>query len=536
MDHLLFHEGGNLRPCTSETRWDGGSDLAEAWRITAGQHDNVTLSKTELEDLNMKLTRRDLFRAAAVGPFVLTSRAAAARRPNFLFLLTDDQSYRTLGLTGSPFMRTPSIDRLGREGVLFTNGFVAMSLCAPSRACFLTGMYPHKNGIINNQLRWNQNLSTLPRILKEAGWRTAHIGKWHMDGDDRVQPGYDYWAAQINQGQYVNPRKNINGTWTNMTGYDTTIVTDQALAFMKDSRRAGSPFCAWLGFKACHGPFTPAPGHENDFADIEFKPPASFFIDDEGKPDRVRRKSQRLGMEGAANQETRAAKRAAKKAAQAGAPPENLERWAARERDQYRCLMGVEDSVRRILDFLDEEKLAEGTIIVYSGDNGFFHGEHALHGKMEAYEESLRVPMMLRYPREVRGGQRVDAFVANVDLAPSILDFCGLKAPAAMQGKAWRPLVTGKAGTKPWRDEFVYSMHNTDAARPTVKAFRTDRYKLILNLNPRDKDELYDLKSDPEELKNLALDMGNAELVADLKRKLASAMKQIEDPALAALE
>ncbi len=479
----------------------------------------------------MKLTRRDLFRAAAVGPFILTSRTAEARRPNFLFLLTDDQSYRTLSLTGSPFMRTPSIDRIGREGVLFTNGFVAMSLCAPSRACFLTGKYPHKNGIINNQTRWNQELVTLPRILKDAGWRTAHIGKWHMDGDDRVQPGYDYWAAQTNQGQYLNPRKNINGTWTDMTGYDTTIITDQALAFMKEARRAGRPFCTWLAYKACHGPFTPAPGHENDFADIEFKPPASFFVDDEGKPERVRNKSQRLGMGRAAQQTTRPRRRAG----QASAAPENLEQWARRERDQYRCLMGAEDSVTRLLDFLDEEKLAEDTIIVYSGDNGFFHGEHALHGKLEAYEEALRVPMMLRYPREVKSGQRVEAFVANVDMAPSVLDLCGLKVPATMQGKTWRPLVTGSTGEKPWRDSFVYSMHNTDAAHPTVKALRTDRYKLILNLNPRDKDELYDLKSDPEEMKNLALDKGNAGLVEDLKRKLAAAMKEIEDPAVTAL-
>jgi arylsulfatase A-like enzyme len=466
-----------------------------------------------------KLTRRQMLAATAFGPFIRTSRAAD-RRPNFLFLLTDDQSYRTTSLTGHPFLKTPNIDRIGREGVLFTNGFVAMSLCAPSRACFLTGLYPHKNGIIGNQIRWNQELQTLPRVLQSNGWRTAHIGKFHMDQDDRVQPGYDYWAAQIAQGQYENPRKNINGKWTDLQGYDTDIVTNQAIEFMRSSK--GKPFCTWIGYKACHGPFTPAPGHEKDFAGIEIKPPESFFIDDQGKPARVRGKSQNPEFS-----RRRGAGKKKKKAA-AGDPPGSLANWAERERNQMRALMGAEDSVGRLLHFLEEEKLLDDTIIFFAGDNGFFHGEHGLHGKMEAYEESLRVPMMVRYPRLIRGNQRCDAFIANVDLAPSILDLCGIKAPRPMQGQSWRPLVTGKSA--PRRDSFVYTMHGDDAAHPTVKALRTDRYKLILNLNPQDTDELYDLRSDPLEMKNLAGE--NKDLVADLKRKLAAGMKQLEDPAV----
>jgi arylsulfatase A-like enzyme len=473
------------------------------------------------------LTRRQLLTAAATGPFMRTARAAD-RRPNFLFLLTDDQSYGSLSLTGSTFMKTPQIDRIGREGVLFTRGLVAMSLCAPSRACFLTGLYPHKNGIIGNQIRWNQQLQTLPRVLQANGWRTAHMGKFHMDGDDRVQPGYDYWAAQVGQGQYVNPRKNINGAWTDLKGYDTTIVTDQAIEFMRASR--GKPFCTWLAYKACHGPFTPAPGHEHDFADLEFKPPASFFADDDGKPARIRAKSQ--------NPEKRAAQgggRKGRKKQQAGDAPDSLAAWAERERNQHRSLMGVEDSMRRIWQFLDEEKLADDTIIFYSGDNGFFHGEHGLHGKMEPYEEAIRVPMMVRYPRLIPAGQQCDAMVANVDMAPSILDLCGVKAPLLMQGQSWRPLVTGKGSKAPRRDSFVYSLHGPGgAAQPVAKALRTERYKLILNLHPKDKEELYDLKTDPLEMKNLA--PANRELVAELKRTLLLGMKQIEDPAIPAVE
>lgn len=430
-----------------------------------------------------------------------------------------------MSLTGNPFMRTPHMDRIGREGVLFTNTFVAMSLCAPSRACFLTGMYPHKNGITGNQTRWNQQLITLPRVLHDSGYRTAHMGKYHMDGDDRVQPGYDYWAAQVGQGQYIDPRKNINGKWTDLQGYDTNIVTDQALEFMRDSIRRRSPFCTWIGYKACHGPFTPAPGHEKDFADVAIRPPASYFVDDTGKPERVRRKHQ--------NQEMAAAPRAGKKKGgkkkRAGASPGGLEAWAERERNQYRSLMGVEDNTGRLLQFLDEQKIAENTIVVLVGDNGFFHGEHGLHGKSEAYEESIRVPMLARFPGAIKAGQRCDSFVANVDLAPTILDFCGVKAPASMQGKSWRPLVTGRKEA-PWRSNFVYTNPTPDLAAPGEKALRTDRYKLILNMRPRDKDELYDLKNDPQEMKNLALDKGNIELVDRLKQELLAEMKKNDDP------
>ncbi|MGH9719583.1 MAG: sulfatase family protein [Bryobacteraceae bacterium] len=470
------------------------------------------------------LTRRQILTAAAFGPFVIRSRAQE-RRPNFLFLLTDDQSYATLGITGNPFMKTPHIDRLAREGALFTNAFVAMSLCAPSRACYLTGLYPHTNGIHNNQTRWNQDLPTLPRTLHDAGYRTAHIGKFHMDGDDRVQPGYDYWAAQVGQGSYENPRKNINGKWTDLQGYDTQIITDQAIEFMRSGRR-DQPFCTWLAYKACHGPFTPAPGHERDFADLPFRPPASFASDNAGKPARVRRKE--------GGRAARAKRKAKKKGAAAGVL--SAEQWSERERNQHRALMGVEDSVGKLRSFLETEKQLDDTIIVYAGDNGFFHGEHGLHGKMEPYEESIRVPMFVRYPKLIRGGQRPDAFVANVDLAPTILDFCGVKAPKPMQGRSWRPLVTG--GNAPRRDAFLYEMfgQDADAAHPTVKAIRTDRYKLILNLNPQDVVELYDLTKDPQELNNIATGKGNRDLMQQLKRQMVASMRELNDPAAAAVE
>ena len=468
---------------------------------------------------------RNLGVGAALGPFFHPLRAAEVRRPNFLFLLTDDQSYATLSVTGSSFMKTPHIDRIAREGVLFTNAFPAMSLCAPSRAAFLTGNYPHKNGIFQNQIRWDQQHATLPRTLQAAGYRSAHIGKFHMDNDDRVQPGYDYWAAQINQGSYINPRKNINGQWVDLPGYDTEIVTNQALEFMR-STKPDQPFCVWIGYKACHAPFTPAPGHETRFADLEFKPPASYFLDDEGKPERVRRRARGGDVPA----------KAAKAKAKGG--PLSLEQWAERERNQYRSLLGVEDSAARLLRFLDERKIADDTIVVLAGDNGFFHGEHGLHGKLEAYEESIRVPMLARYPRKIKAGQRCDSFVINVDLAPTILDFCGIKPPQPMQGRSWAPLVTAGAKNVRWREAFHYEMYGqrSDPATPTVKALRTDRHKLILNLNPAELEELYDLKTDPQEMTNLAREKGNRDLVRQLKQKMLAVMRELEDPAVPAVE
>jgi len=216
----------------------------------------------------------------------------------------------------------------------------------------------------------------------------------------------------------------------------------------------------------------------------------------------------------------------------------SLERWAERERNQFRCLMGVEDSVKRLLECLEEQKRLDDTLIIYAGDNGFFHGEHGLHGKLEAYEESLRVPLLARYPRAIPAGQRIDAFVSNLDLAPTVLDFCGVRPHKPMQGRSWRPLVTGKPAGVPWRRAFLYEMFGAgaDPAHPTVKAIRTDRYKLILNLNPRELDELYDLKNDPQEMRNLARDKAYQDLVKELKRQMLDLMRELEDPAVPAVQ
>jgi N-acetylglucosamine-6-sulfatase len=445
------------------------------------------------------MNRREFLAAGTMG---LARGAPAAKRPNVLFLLTDDQSYATLSSTGHPFMKTPRIDRIGREGVHFTNHFVVRSVCSPSRACFLTGLYAHTHGVYRNGHRLDQRIPTFPRTLHDAGYRTAHIGKWQMGDDDRVQPGYDYWAAQIGTGEYWNPRKNVNGTMVDLKGYDTEIVTGQAIEFMRANKE--KPFCVWLAYRAPHGPFTPAPGHENDFADVEMKPPASFFADDPGKPKRIR---------------------------DAAGDRKAVAKWAEKQRNQLRALMGVEDSVGRLLAFLDENKLAEDTIVVFASDNGYVQGEHGLTGKQEAYEESMRVPYFVRYPRRIRP-QRSDAIVANIDLLPSILEICGVNQAKPVQGRSWWPIVAGKQKSIRSRLLFETMKHGTTIQEPSVKALRTERYKLILNTNPKDITELYDLRTDPREMKNLASEAGYRYLVRDLQRQLLEEMRLTEDPAL----
>ena len=449
------------------------------------------------------MNRRTFLAARMMG---LARGAQAAKPPNVLFLLTDDQSYASLSSTGNPFMKTPHIDRIGREGVHFTNHFVVRSVCSPSRASFLTGLYPHTHGVDTNGMRLNQSIPTFPRTLHDAGYRTAHIGKWQMGDDDRVQPGYDYWAAQIGTGDYWNPRKNINGKLVDLKGYDTDIVTDQAIEFIRAGK--GTPFCVWLAYRAPHGPFTPAPGHEKDFADVEIKPPPSFFVDDPGKPKRIRT---------------------------AASDRKSLAKWAEKQRNQYRALMGVEDSVGRLLAFLDEQNLAEDTIVVYASDNGYFQGEHGLASKQEAYEESMRVPCFVRYPRRVRP-QRCDAIVANIDLAPSLLEICGVKQVKPVQGRSWWPLVTGKQKSIRSRLLFETMGKGSKILNPAVKALRTERYKLILNTNPKDITELYDLKNDPLEMKNLAPDAAYRDLVKDLQGQLLEEMRLTEDPAVKFVE
>lgn len=437
--------------------------------------------------------------------------AHAAERPNFLFMYTDDQRWDTLGVVQReqgdkarfPWLQSPNLDRLAAEGVRFRNAFVVTSLCAPSRAAFLTGRYGHFNGVIDNHTPLAEHSITYASLLRAAGYRTGYIGKWHMGKQSGQRPGFDFSASFVGQGIYFNCPIEVNGVSTPSTGWVDDVSTEYARKFLTENK--GRPFALVVGFKTCHGPFEPPERTAQTYADVEARPVPN------------------LGLPPAYQ-----ALRAGGKRAAAGAKSKtNL--------GMFRGLRAVDENVGKLLAALDELGLAENTMVIYSSDNGYYLGEHSLGDKRSAYDESLRIPMLLRYPKLGRRGETIDQMVLNVDLAPTILDFAGLTVPAEMQGRSWRPLLTGDPSHVPWRDSFFYEyfLEGRFPNTPTVTGVRTDSAKLLRYPGHDAWTEMFDLRADPYETKNLLADPAHAplrrELEADYDRQAKAVGYRVPD-------
>lgn len=415
------------------------------------------------------------------------ARAAAPdRRPNFVFILTDDQRWDSLGCNGHPFARTPNIDRLAKEGARFTNAFVTTSLCSPSRASFLTGQYAHLHGVRDNVADLHDTAAwTFPRVLQQAGYDTGFFGKWHMGYDrDSPRPGFHRWVSFKGQGAYVDPLLNIDGEQRRITGYVTDLLTDHAADWI--GKKRNRPFLVYLSHKAVHTPLIPAPRHETLYSGVMHPRPKSFDESYEGKPAWLRaRRRDRTGVEGGLKAY--------------GSLDEFVRRY-------HRTLAAVDDSVGRVLQALDQTGQLENTVVIFAGDNGFFLGEHGLINKRAMYEESIRIPLLVRYPKLIQGNPSIDRMVLNIDLAPAILDLAGVAPPKAMtiQGTSWKPLLVGETGG--WRDSWLYEYYFEPRypACPTVQGVRTDRWKYIRYPDIDDLDEMYDLENDPFEIRNLS--------------------------------
>jgi arylsulfatase A-like enzyme len=445
-------------------------------------------------------------RAAAWFLAVLACAApmrAADRKPNFLFVYTDDQRWDAMGVVQReqgerarfPWFKSPNMDRLAAEGVRFRNAFVTLSLCAPSRAAFLTGRYNHLNGIINNHTEFPADSVTHATLLRAAGYRTAYIGKWHMGNQRGQRPGFDYSASFIAHGRYNDCPVEINGVSTPTKGWIDDVSTDFAIEWMKQNR--DRPFSLVLGFKSPHSPR----GGTN-------------------LPERLRNLY--------AGETSRPAPNSDARAIFHGPPPERGNRphpLAANSvhLDYLRHVTGADENLGRLLDTLDELGVAEDTVVVYASDNGYYLGEHGLGDKRSIYEESLRIPMLVRYPRLFSKGKVVDEMVLNIDLAPTFLDLAGVPVPAEMQGASWKALA---AGQKPanWRQSFLaeYFYENGGGDTPTLVGVRTATAKLVKYPGHDEWTELFDLAVDPYELKNLAGDPAvmaklNAEFDAQTK-------------------
>jgi N-acetylglucosamine-6-sulfatase len=448
---------------------------------------------------------------------------ATNSRPNIVFILIDDLRWDELGIAGHPYIKTPSIDRIGKEGAMFRNAFMTTPLCSPSRASFLTGQYAHKHGIIDNVDRSvaSHRLMTFPLLLQQSGYETAFIGKWHMGNDDSPRAGFDRWVSFKGQGTYLNPEFNEDGASTKRTGYITDLLTGYAVEFIK--RQHQKPFLIYLAHKAIHPEVMQHGDGSVNLADAELFIPAERH---------------RSLYEGA-----RIPRRPNYKRAPDGKP--SLQRRigdlpplgpATATRDEsilgrQRSLMAIEDGISQILGALKDSGQLDNTVVVFASDNGYFYGEHGLSVERRlAYEESIRMPLLVRYPKAVKPGTVRNEFALNIDLAPTVLELAGVTVPANMQGHSLVPLLKGERSS--WRNSFLIEYYS-DKVFPRMsqmgyKAVRNGRWKYIQYLELPGMDELYDLKTDPYELKNLVADPNSVKVLTELKKEMQRLLKETE--------
>jgi arylsulfatase A-like enzyme len=427
---------------------------------------------------------------------------AAARKPNFLFVYTDDQRWDAMGAVQReqgerarwPWFQSPHMDRLAAEGVRFRNAFVTLSLCAPSRAAYLTGRYNHANGVVNNHTPFPVTSVTHASLLRTAGYKTAYFGKWHHGSQSGQRPGFDYSASFVGQGKYWNCPVEINGVSTPTTGWIDDVVTDYAIEFARQNR--AHPFSMVVGFKSPHGPRGGA-----------------------NLPERLRTKFAGEASRPVPNLSSPAIYRpgAASPTATKAAPvPQVIEAHL----DYFRHIAGCDENLGRLLKTLDDLGLTEDTVVVYASDNGYYLGEHGLGDKRSLYEESLRIPLLVRYPRLFPKGKTLDEMVLNIDLAPTLLELGGVAVPREMQGLSWVPLLTGK--NPAWRTSFLAEyFYENNFETPTMLGVRTANAKIVQYPGHPEWTEVFDLAIDSYEQKNLAADPARrAQLTAELEAQI----------------
>jgi N-acetylglucosamine-6-sulfatase len=440
------------------------------------------------------------------------------KKPNFLFVLVDDQPFDALESSGRyPFLKTPNIQRLQNEGVTFNNYFVTQSICSPSRASFLTGVYPHIHGVNQNNEYvdpdW-KDFKPYSEYLQQAGYQTAHIGKIHMahyKGKKHIRPGFDYWYSFIGQGEYFDPMVNDNGNEYREKGYITDILTEKAINWLKNEHDSNKPFSLSLWHKAVHENHSPAPRHEGMYKNDSLPtPPYNTHLENfEGKPEWQRIKAWDSKWKEYVHSDTIAPK------------PWPIKGYKFKK--LLECLGAVDESLGKVLAALDEIGELDNTVIIYSSDNGYFMGEHGFWDKRIAYENSMRIPMIISYPKLIKPGTSINNLALNIDLAPTILDLAGVKKPNYMQGESMVPLFDTSKEDNNWRKEFMFEYYVDDAypyAGPNMLAIRTDKFKLVDDFLNDDIDELYDLENDPGEMHNLINDPNYDVVEKELRSKL----------------
>ncbi len=427
--------------------------------------------------------------------FVSMPTVAVAEIENIILIVSDDHRYDFIGfMDKSPeFLETPAMNRMAKEGIHFENAFVTTSLCSPSRASILTGQYMHHHQVVDNQRPVPEKTVFFPQYLQTSGFKTAFIGKWHMGHDnDQPRKGFDHWISFQGQGTYFDPMLNINGKHQEFKGYNADILTAQAIDWLKKKRKKS--FYLQLSYKAVHYPFQPPKRHEKRYEDKKVVYPETMGLTEKNYQTQSKwMRERRYGIHGIDHMETGHFDKD---------PVPNFEDWY---RDYCETVHAVDENIAKVMAYLDESGLSENTLVLYMGDNGFELGEHGFYDKRDAFEESMRVPLLAWAPGNLRGGQKIKQMVQNIDIAPSCMDFCGIAVPEAakMDGKSFRPLMEGKDIA--WRDHLLYEYHwewNFPAV-PTTLAIRGERYKYIYYHGLWDRNGFYDLETDPVERHNL---------------------------------
>ena len=513
-------------------------------------------------------------------------KTTQTRRPNIIFIMTDDHTTQALSAYDKRFINTPNLDRLADEGIKFNNCFVTNAVCGPSRAVILTGKYSHINGLTDNHKDFDSTQVIYPQLLRQAGYQTAMIGKWHL-GSTPV--GFDYYSILPNQGEYYQPVFIENGKKVQEKGYVTDLVTDKALSFL-DKRNKEKPFLLIYQQKAPHRNWLPAQRHLGMFDNTTFEEPTNL-LDDYAHRGRAAKEQLmniskdmwdawdlKLMSSGdldaiakapvakiadakaddfqQANDKTLDQQRffqvynrmtAQEKAAwkkvydkrvaeykRLNLKGDDLVKWKYQQymKDYLACVVAVDENVGRLLDYLEKEGELDNTIIVYTSDQGFFLGEHGFFDKRIMYEECLRTPLLIRYPQKIKKGIVSDALAMNVDFAPTLLDYAGVAIPDDMQGASLKPVIdnNGKASTD-WRDAVYYHYYEYPSWHMVKRHYgiRTNRYKLIHFYNDIDEWELYDLQKDPKEMRNVYQDPTYGDIVQMMHTKLTALQKQYKD-------
>lgn len=490
-------------------------------------------------------------------PFAVVAQKKdpAKQRPNIIFIFSDDHAYQAIGAYGNKYAKTPNIDRIAKEGALLVNNLVTNSICGPSRATLLTGKYSHINGYRNNDAtKFDITQQLFPDVLQDNGYQTAWIGKLHLNS---LPTGFDFWSILPGQGNYYNPDFiTIPGDTVRKPGYVTDIITESSLNWIS-KRDESKPFFLVIGHKAVHREWNPDVQDLGAYDDVTFPLPETFYDDYEG---REAAKDQDMTID-----KTMVLKRDLKVYADfekddvyARLEPERkkivkgyhdkiskeledkkltgkaLVEWKYQRyiKDYLSTANSLDRNIGKVLDYVDKNDLARNTVIIYASDQGFYMGEHGWFDKRFIYEQSLKTPFVIRYPGVIKPGTKVEQLTSNIDWAPTVLDLAGTKIPEDIQGKSFFPLLSKNAKPNtPWREAAYYHYYEFPQPHHVYPHFgvRTKRYKLVRFYGKKNFWELYDLQTDPTEVKNIYGKTENAALTKDLKQQLSKLIDQYKD-------